>query len=69
MLASERFDLTQREPDVAFLLVKGCALGHDAEALRIFVGTAPTCSKSSCRKLGMRRKRDLAAMVEQAWPF
>lgn len=65
---SERFGLTQREEEVASLLVKGYTLPHAAEALCISVDTVRTHSKSLYRKLGIHKKRELIALVEQARP-
>lgn len=62
---SSRFDLTPREAEVASLLVKGYTLPHAAEALCLSIDTVRTHSKSLYRKLGIHKKRELIALVEQ----
>lgn len=65
-LVASRFELTQREAEVASLLVNGYTLPHAADALCISVDTVRTHSKSLYRKLGIHKKRELIAIVEEA---
>lgn len=62
-LAAE-YHLTQREEEVAQLMVKGYTLPHIAETLCISLDTVRSHSKSIYRKLGVHKKRELIDLLE-----
>ncbi len=61
---AKRYDLTQRELDVALCLAKGYTLAQTAEALFISLDTVRSHSKKLYAKLDIHKKQQLIELIE-----
>lgn len=65
-LLAERYDLTEREQETASLMARGYTVRRVAEELVVAESTIKGYSKSIYRKMGIHRKDELIAMVNEA---
>ncbi len=65
-MLAERYDLTEREQETASLMARGYTVKRVAEELVVAESTVKGYGKSIYRKMGIHRKDELIAMVNEA---
>lgn len=65
-LAARAYDLTRREEEILALLLEGKSFAAVAGELVVSENTVKTHVRNLYRKMGVNRKQDLAARVEEA---